>query len=452
MLNKVTYRPATGAAAVVLLVLGAVVVLACRRGSEVPQASSPGLVDSLECPNHNVGIPGGDTILPIAGVTTTIAEFHDCQRLVDQQQSDAYTVLAGVWVSEVLTGLVDSLIRLNPWVDSAHKADTLTGARPQATPMGEGLTFALVYAWDGDYAPLGIVQGWNCLRVFPSSHPSIHRFAARMEPASDPENCVGPRMDAETRGQDLVVHDHTMTGFTGADYPAVGRWEWDIEHKDQYISLKCGDAWCDVTRADSYVASPDYRLPPGDAKGRRRVFEVKGWYDEQRLAVGKPGALRPASIQGTIFPDPGLDGIDSTGAFAGTWVPAAQLGLKGPLPAYQQKFDMDPGQYPPSGPGNSGPFRLNQLYLCLDRGGGCEGVPPDLSCDPDTKGDTWYARMDPSQMNQPGPGPTQPAYFCVTRHDHSGLGRHIPGTARWRWVKEDEKLWVKCAAGCCTVN
>jgi hypothetical protein len=37
--------------------------------------------------------------------------------------------------------------------------------------------------------------------------------------------------------------------------------------------------------------------------------------------------------------------------------------------------------------------------------------------------------------------------------DHSGPGvPHIPGTARWFWVRRDEKLWMRCAQGCCTIN
>ena len=50
----------------------------------------------------------------------------------------------------------------------------------------------------------------------------------------------------------------------------------------------------------------------------RRVFEIKGWYDEQRLGqLDVNGKLIPAAFKGTIIADPGLDDLDNTNSFHG---------------------------------------------------------------------------------------------------------------------------------------
>jgi hypothetical protein len=54
----------------------------------------------------------------------------------------------------------------------------------------------------------------------------------------------------------------------------------------------------------------------------------------------------------------------------------------------------------------------------------------------------------------PGPTAAAPKARQVIYRDHTadilaGGGFTIPGDARWRWVKNDERLWVGCDAGCC---
>jgi hypothetical protein len=39
-------------------------------------------------------------------------------------------------------------------------------------------------------------------------------------------------------------------------------------------------------------------------------------------------------------------------------------------------------------------------------------------------------------------------YYRATRVDHSSI--NVPGAARWRWLDDDETVWFRCAAGCCT--
>jgi hypothetical protein len=42
------------------------------------------------------------------------------------------------------------------------------------------------------------------------------------------------------------------------------------------------------------------------------------------------------------------------------------------------------------------------------------------------------------------------AGFAAQRHPHPGFP--IPGTLRWRWLADDETIWVRCDDGCCQVQ
>src|SRR6185295_11680520 len=79
---------------------------------------------------------------------------------------------------------------------------------------------------------------------------------------------------------------------TPSEIPAVARWEWDAARKVQYIGLRCGIDWCNIgpaspggaalfTPADPYIAPPTTGAP----MAADRVRAVKGWYDQQRLAL-----------------------------------------------------------------------------------------------------------------------------------------------------------------------
>lgn len=448
-------------------VCGVIAVAACWPDEDSGQSDTDVVAysDSLECPNHSVGLPGGDTILPIAGSITAIAEFHDCQRLIDHTNPEKYSTLASIWVHERLDVLTDSLQQLNPMDSVPYTEDPATGnavadsgppvapgQRPMAT--GTGITFALVYAWEGPYEALSISKGWNCLRVFHSaSYPESPRYAALIFPVADASKCEDLARAEDKRGMPLFVYDHAAPGFGEEDFPPVGRWEWDQKNGRNYMSLKCGSSWCDVTSAppEGHGSSADYHLITTAPKGERKVWSIEGWYDEQQLDIPDPdrqGWLMPSDVTGTVVPNPALDTINRVEQFDGVWVPAAEIGMTGRLEIYEEKLNLDPGVFP-GAQGRS----LNHLYLCRDTGDGCPGVPTGLACPQSDMGDNWYAMIEPS-----GPGPgnkdqaRKPSYYCVTRHDHSGLDRHIPGTARWWWVSVDAKLWMKCAEGCCTVR
>ena len=91
-----------------LMIVVAVLIIVCARCTGVSPAVA------YDCPDHDVKLPpvaSGDTavsIVPLAGETTPIAEFHDCQRLISLSDPNKYGALVGIWVSDVLDRLPDS--------------------------------------------------------------------------------------------------------------------------------------------------------------------------------------------------------------------------------------------------------------------------------------------------------------------------------------------------------
>ncbi|HSE65483.1 MAG TPA: hypothetical protein VLB12_00760 [Gemmatimonadales bacterium] len=417
---------------------------------------------AYDCPDHDVKLPPintGDTAwsqVPLAGVITPIAEFHDCQRLISLSDSTKYGPLVGIWVSEVLDRLPDSLARLRSLIKEKEQRRSIVGniQGPIPNPLqaiGTGLPFAEILAWPEPkgippgYRPLGIERGWNCLYLF-NAMPS--GLTARMVPVTDPNTCTKPVLaDTLTSGKPLNVAMVSSSLAVGS-YPPVGRWEWD--GRTHYIGMGCHTAWCEVTdrSGTDFHSSKHYSLPAAVAADlQRRVFEVKGWYDEQRLAVfPNSGEISPASFRGTVVPDPGLDAIPSVAAFKAVWVPVAQIALDRKSEDYRKKLNLHPGKLPLGSP----PESMTQVYLCANDSNTCfpEGGAP--TCDfRDSDGKWWAKIVAPDGHVE---------YRCGRRVDHSGLTDvsgnpiHIPGAARWKWSNHDEQLWVRCGEGCCAVH
>ncbi|MDH4131613.1 MAG: hypothetical protein OEV95_07375 [Gemmatimonadota bacterium] len=359
--------------------------------------------------------------MTLAGETTLIPEFHDCQRLIDNDHS--FGPLVGIWVPNYL-GKVEDLL---PDVETA-------------------IPVAVIHAWDGPYPPLHIEQMWNCLYLM-RDPANRGEFLAEIVKVEKESACAGSTRSASLRGHPLNVTRLQYEGLTLADYPSVGRWDRDRRQPKHFIGLQCGAAWCEISRGN-HGSSRRYSLRSTEPSKKRRVFEVKGWYDEQYLAVkGAPGKLEPLPFLGTIVPDAGLN--DRRAAeFEGEWIPAGVVSLEETSVTYQDKLGLFPGALPN---GNSG-SDLTHVSLCWEHGGKkCLFLPaskrPDCQWDPvNDKDRMWYSRSQ-----QPGPI-TNYSYKCVDRHDHSGLGIEIPGTARWAWREDDETQWWRCDKGCCSVR
>jgi hypothetical protein len=423
-------------------------------------------IEPPECPDHDSlrvhGLGGKVALIDevrLAGDETFIPEFHDCQRLMKPDKVHGFGALAAVWASDHLAMLVDSLQVLNPpglWVystgDSGWRTCLNCGPelpsaatiRPADPARVRALPFAIIHAWNHGYPPLHIERGWNCLYLFQAL--SGAGFESRMVQVRDHRLCFDPQYVASLGGVALpVTRMPTPAGLVAADVPPVARWDTDFDRKIHYIGLKCGDAWCEVTDSRHYHPSAVYTagatgappsttpIPTGD-----RVITVKGWYDEQLLAVRSgAGSLIPATFRGIAVPDSGLD----TAVFRpGKWRRGGWAAIETASDEYRAKFNLARGKLPPSGRPEGG----TEIWICM--GNACP-IPAgkDPGCAGNQGEEPWFFQM----INL---ATQDTAYRCVTRRSHANQVPHVFGTARWAWVPGDEKLWFRCGDACCTNN
>jgi hypothetical protein len=416
------------------------------RRPQAPAAPSPGVSPGSGTPTtppatSSYAIP---PYVAVARITTKVPEFHDCQRFIVKGRRESehrYDSLFAVFASDFLWKLADSLGR----ADSSTSVD-------EALDLGPGDQVAIAAGevfTRGVYPSLGIGRLFNCLYM--SRGPRGWR-AFMLPVGADESACLKPmrvrRSSASPRPQprpvpatapfvessaatELRVRAETFEGFTGNDIPAVARWDWDPRTGQYSIGLKCGAAWCEVGPRPDFASSPGLSVNAAWPKGKRRVHRIKGWYDEQWLAVPnivrptpRPGAnaaaVRPAvGLMAQVIPDSLLK--DRTKhEFVADWVQVATIRIPdvAGVRNYTSKLGLRPGE--------------NQLFLK-----GEESSP------------NWRARVVP-----PVGAPTE---FDVIRHDHSAdvasiSWFRIPATTRWRWMPDDETIWARCLEGCCEVQ
>jgi hypothetical protein len=361
-----------------------------------------------------IPLPDGRIVnhIPLAGILTNVPEYHDCQRLKAGTSPD-YGSLVAIYARYKL--------------DSVYRSREFANA-PEPVPVAQ------IFSYDSGYAPLGIRKGFNCLAL----RRAGGRWTARLRAMGEAEtDCLA--VHATDTDTVLAVHEIPMPKAGDTDYPPVARWDWDEGNPSdpasghQSIGIKCGTSWCEVG-TDHPIPTPaaagrpkfgpmPNRPAPTQLK-RDRVSTIKGWYDEQRLAiVDGAGRPHPGSMLAQVYPHPQNDEVNSTAAFA-IWRPSAVVML--PEDAHYDKLKLGPGQ--------------NTIFLC--QGAACAGVPPEVKakCVASDDGLVWYARIESQEAKK---------HTCVTRHQHNNVD--IVATARWRWVATDEKVWIRCASGCCTV-
>jgi hypothetical protein len=394
------------------------VAIACKT-TPTPQPFQ--VTGRPECPMDSVLIVVTDTVdnrvmppraiinIPVAGPITNIPEFHDCQRFI---VGKSYGPLVAIFAHDSL----DSLYYSTP--DSSAE---FTGAAAE------------IYSYDGDYTPLRIRQGFNCLylRQAHTRWEAILTYAGTHEKA-----CLG----RPTGGVQLnVIAQKPMPH--GDDYPPVARWDWDPANETQYISIRCGNEWCEVGRSDLHPSEPHAAAeipaePVPDfattaANEQDRVTRIKGWYDEQTLAeVGATG-LKLSGVRGTVFPHPLLERMKDVADYAQKWRPVAYVRLDRQSDTYKSKLNLEKG--------------LNRIYECYGDFAQCRGrgsSVPEPPCEAGADHQWWAKIVSAEQSTE---------YRCVHRRVHAGIP-YIPGVVRWRWDEHDEKLWIRCPQGCCTVN
>jgi hypothetical protein len=401
-----------------------------------------------------------------AGWTTDIPEFHDCQRLVTKEAS--YGPLVAVFAADAL--------------------DTILGSAPGDLPAGFPRIRAVAEVVNVDgaaYEPLGVQPQSNCLFVWPTEHTVI--LEAKMVPVgSDYKKCRDlTSVDDILRmpGTRLQVVRVRVDGFKiPSDYPKVARWDWDPESMTQYIGLGCGVYWCEIGQSiamtyaqHSGPTSPAYmdgryeydartqistffptRAAGTSLTAEDRIRSIKGWYDQQLLAVYDGNVARVSSAFGTVFPSASLDTLTSDGV-KGRWARVAYATVADATSDADAAYYAAKSNFFRARRGSS--FKeMTALEVCYGRTKDCVGVPDalaaphrlDRSCGGywmlvrAKKVERWWVRS----VKPDG----QAAYFCLTRRGHPAEHAekvNPPRTARWRWLMLDETEWEECLSGCC---
>ena len=386
---------------------------------------SPGRPTALspQTPGLSIGMPGQ---LSLPGLQTDVPEFNDCQKFVAVENGTArFIALFAIFARAHLDSVT---------------LDTLTnhGVTTQF-PMGE------IYAFDSAYAPLGIQPAFNCLYLYKDANNAL---AATMVPVGmDEQKCLTPQ--PATSGKRLAVTPVTMIGGTSGDYPPVARWDWNAKGSVQYIGIQCGAAWCEIHDPTiPFEPSKSYSLGASLPNATRRVVEVKGWYDEQRLALPNGSNPLVAGFTATFVPDPHLGddhGTPDTSRYNGQWVTVATASVNGGPNIYATKLNLTsptPSFLAATFHGPPGP--VSTVYLCYSGTvvpNPCFPSGPPPSCSGGVAG-TWWS------MIQSNGGAKK--YYCVIRREHPGVV--IPGIVRWRWTVNDDTLWIRCLDGCCEVE
>jgi hypothetical protein len=358
------------------------------------------------------------TQLAISGPTTLVPEFNDCQRF-PIGAGPVYGPLVGIFARESLNHAIAQLL------DLAHQ-----GASARAVSIG------LILSWDGDYSHLGIQTGFNCLYMWATIQKDSTLLSAFMLPTKVERACLenlAPEPLPTGATKLRVYRRQPDPAYGVGDYPEVARWDWDGVAHREYIVIGCRDAWCDIA-SEPLQPSMSYNKPTLPLPARR-VLQIKGWYDEQRLAdkaVIGPG-LEASPVTGTFYPAPNLAQL-AEGDFTGTkWPTVAFAAIRGPMPNYVKKLNFEEGSLAAD--------RLNQVALCKGTQADC-GIPSADQVQVCANGaDPWWAKITSVSGKI--------AYRCVIRRLHPGV--IIPGIVRWRWATEDERGWIACPGGCCEV-
>lgn len=381
-----------------------------------------------ECPHYwsRVSTVVGDTVVPLSGVTRDVPEYHDCQRLV-AQNGTSYGALAAVFASARIDRLLED--------QAARTAD-------YGTPMA--VAAATILAIDQPHGDLGIGKGGNCLYLWRIGTT----WDARMVPVPDAgASCLIPLDISSTTGTDLDVIE--LPGAGPPLHPAVARWERSTE-RGQYVGIRCGQRWCgigrpgfapapDVTPAvdaalDGWLAAlPGEALSPVRGADLVALAKVRGWMDDQLLSPAAGGAA-PSPLWAAVMPHPRLDAM-VPGAFSNwrvaafVWIPDQGASAAATLAQYKTKYNFGSG--------------WNAIALCDRPSCMPTGVTAPTCVNLPTGEQRWYATI------QPQAGGT-PRVFCVRRRPH--YAGHVIGTARWRWVRNDETVWMRCIEGCCELD
>ena len=358
--------------------------------------------DRPECPHTVTDFDISNTNhLLIPGPIANIPEYHDCQRFLVKNANGElkYDSMEAIFVRYKIDTIYRSFGR---GLDLRNRQ----GAVPVASEfIANGFQVVGQVLSYGDYAPLGITSGSDCLVLQWKTRDNVTTYEAWMVGVGrDGDRCKNDAPSLLVRDRNQVKLEVALVNTVG-EVPPVSRWDWDRSDSLQYIGIACPTGWCEIHAPGPFQSSPTYGGPNDPI--------TKGSYDEQYLATNVSGHITHDGITfGTVYPDPRL--AQQTMASYRSWQPVAWVALRTTSHAYRDKLNFDPAP-PPSVSLRELTDRtiashLNMVELCFVPTGqvGCVavGAPPlPTTCTTDiTNNGIWYARVRPPKVREERPG------------------------------------------------
>ena len=260
----------------------------------------------------------------------------------------------------------------------------------------------------GTYRRLHLQNGMNCVYLYlPDANPAT-QYRAYVTRADANLSCRPPVLPLQPLS---VVAVHNDTFNNSDDYPPVARFDVDQQGRP-VLAFKCLDAFCEIGATPATVRTPSGL--PANAQSLPRQLVIKGWHDEQNLAVrGTDNIWRPSNLNGTITPEDNAAQLDAKD-FDQTWHHVANLTIRGAVTGTKY-----------AGWGLS--VGVNEIWLTHESTG-------------------WKAQIR-------GPGSTSDMWRTwtnVQRMVHRDFG--VPATARFRWTAGDDGIWIPCGNACCRAD
>lgn len=270
------------------------------------------------------------------------------------------------------------------------------------------------------YRDLGLDNGINCVWLQARSPTPTAPFDAWVTTAPD-ETACDEKETTTLRGPFAVVEVQEAAFSRPSDYPPVARFAEDVSGRP-VLAFKCLNAFCEVRRnhGQAQVRAPRTLPNPIDnTNGLHRVRAVKGWHDEQELALRQAGGDWVSSgVRASIVPDTGILNYDSA-AFHDVWIPAANIVIHSPLTS---------GKYYDWG------LRTGQNHVAVKF---------------DTAVRKWIVGIFDTFNAGPIPGTTPPRVTWKMRERMLHKNAAVPLTARFRWTVGDDGIWFPCGNSCC---
>jgi hypothetical protein len=309
-----------------------------------------------------------------------------------------------------------------PDFDAVGAAGLLAAVVKVDVPQGGGSLPAL-------YTSLNLAPGLNCVYLAHVKGEGAKTWHAYIVPGTTATICPDPVATPASGAVMGVDADLGPQGSPASDYPAVLRFGEAASTRQPLIGLPCANATCWIGPADAKGGPPHHRPPAHGANGLLaglREGRIQLWHDEQQLgAMNAAGQLVPTAVRAAIIPFPGL-AAKPVADFDAGWVEVAWIWIDG------DPADTKYGPPTTAIPNAWGMHQqLNQLQLMRAKGG------------------TWQARVVQANPDGTLTSVVSPT-FGVSYAQHQGWTK--PGTARFKWLPNDEGFWVPCDMGCCQVS